>query len=63
MPGYWNRPDETTDILRPAYSGALPWLHTGDIATMDEDGYFRIVDRKKDVILGAGGLNIYPREL
>jgi len=39
------------------------WLHTGDIATMTEDGYFRLVDRKKDIILGAGGYNIYPREI
>ena len=39
------------------------WLHTGDIAVMDEDGYFQIVDRKKDMILGAGGYNVYPREI
>jgi long-chain acyl-CoA synthetase len=57
MKGYWNMPTETANTLR---SG---WLHTGDIAIMDEDGYFRIVDRKKDMILGAGGLNIYPREI
>jgi len=57
MKGYWNMPTETANTLREG------WLHTGDIAVMDEDGYFRIVDRKKDMILGAGGLNIYPREI
>jgi long-chain acyl-CoA synthetase len=55
MRGYWNRPEETANTLRKG------WLHTGDIARMDEDGYFQIVDRKKDMILGAGGYNIYPR--
>jgi long-chain acyl-CoA synthetase len=39
------------------------WLHTGDVAEMSEDGYFRIVDRKKDIILAAGGYNVYPREI
>jgi long-chain acyl-CoA synthetase len=73
MKGYWNMPTETANVLRPdrlvqgfdsgqAPSGD-PWLYTGDIAMMDEDGYFKIVDRKKDMILGAGGLNIYPREI
>jgi len=57
MKGYWNMPEETASILREG------WLYTGDIAVMDEDGYFRIVDRKKDMILGAGGFNIYPREI
>jgi long-chain acyl-CoA synthetase len=57
MRGYWNRPEETANTLRKG------WLHTGDIARMDEDGYFQIVDRKKDMILGAGGYNIYPREV
>jgi long-chain acyl-CoA synthetase len=61
--GYWNRADETADVLRPAKDGGLPRLHTGDIATIDEDAFFRIVDRKKDVILGVSGLNIYPREI
>ncbi len=56
MKGYWNKPEETRLTLRNG------WLHTGDIATMDQDGYFRIVDRKKDMII-AGGLNIYPREV
>lgn len=57
MKGYWQKPDETASVLRDR------WLYTGDIAKMDEDGYFQIVDRKKDMILGAGGYNIYPREV
>ena len=57
MKGYWNMPEETASTLRGG------WLYTGDIAKMDEDGYFQIVDRKKDMILGAGGFNIYPREI
>ena len=57
MKGYWNMPTETENALR---SG---WLHTGDIARMDHDGFFQIVDRKKDMILGTGGYNIYPREV
>ncbi len=57
MKGYWNMPEETANTLRGG------WLYTGDIAKMDEDGYFQIVDRKKDMILGAGGFNIYPREI
>ena len=57
MKGYWNNPEETANTLRKG------WLHTGDIARMDEEGYFQIVDRKKDMILGAGGYNIYPREV
>ena len=56
MKGYWNRPDETSDMIRDG------WLYTGDIAKMDEDGYFYIVGRKKDMII-AGGYNIYPREI
>jgi long-chain acyl-CoA synthetase len=56
MKGYWNRPDETASTLRNN------WLYTGDIAYMDEDGYFFIVDRKKDLII-SGGYNIYPREI
>ncbi len=57
MKGYWQMPTETTNALREG------WLYTGDVARMDEDGYFQIVDRKKDMILGAGGYNIYPREV
>src|SRR5690606_22879104 len=56
MKGYWHKPEETAQALRDG------WLWTGDIARMDEDGYFYIVDRKKDVII-AGGFNIYPREV
>ncbi|WP_052487487.1 long-chain-fatty-acid--CoA ligase [Gordoniibacillus kamchatkensis] len=56
MKGYWNRPDETAKVLRDG------WLHTGDMARMDEDGFFEIVDRKKDMII-ASGYNIYPREI
>jgi len=63
MKGYWNLPEETANTLRPAADGGKPWLYTGDIASMDEDGYFQIIDRKKDMILGAGGLNVYPREI
>ena len=63
MKGYWNMPTETANVLRPDPTSGDPWLHTGDIATMDEDGYFKIVDRKKDMILCAGGENIYPREI
>jgi long-chain acyl-CoA synthetase len=63
MRGYWQMPTETANVLRDHGDGGPPWLHTGDIATMDEDGYFRIVDRKKEMILGAGGFNVYPREV
>ena len=56
MKGYWNRPDETASTLTDG------WLHTGDIGKMDEEGYFYIVDRKKDMIL-SGGLNVYPRDI
>ncbi|ABF45369.1 MULTISPECIES: long-chain-fatty-acid--CoA ligase [Deinococcus] len=60
MRGYWGRPDETAKVLREM--DGQTWLTTGDMAVMDEDGYFRIVDRKKDLII-AGGYNIYPREV
>ncbi len=62
MKGYWNMPGETANVLRPAPEGGEPWLYTGDMAMMDEDGYFQIVDRKKDMILGGSGYNIYPRD-
>ncbi len=57
MKGYWNRPEETKLVLDEE-----GWLHTGDIARMDEEGYFYIVDRKKDIII-ASGYNIIPREV
>jgi long-chain acyl-CoA synthetase len=57
MKGYWQRPDETIKVL-----GADGWLHTGDVARMDEQGYFYIVDRKKDMIL-VSGFNVYPNEV
>jgi long-chain acyl-CoA synthetase len=56
MQGYWQRPDDTQETLRDG------WLHTGDIAQMDPDGYFRIVDRKKDMVL-VSGFNVYPNEI
>ncbi|MCX7635442.1 MAG: long-chain fatty acid--CoA ligase, partial [Syntrophales bacterium] len=56
MLGYKDRPEETANALRDG------WMYTGDIATMDEDGYFYIVDRKKDMII-SGGYNVYPRDI
>ncbi|BCS96258.1 long-chain-fatty-acid--CoA ligase [Desulfoluna limicola] len=56
MKGYHNRPEATAETLTDG------WLHTGDIARMDEEGYFYIVDRKKDMIL-SGGYNVYPRDI
>jgi long-chain acyl-CoA synthetase len=57
MRGYWQRPEETAQSI-----DAGGWLHTGDIARMDEQGYFYIVDRKKDMIL-VSGFNVYPNEI
>ncbi len=56
MQGYYNRPEETAQTIRNG------WLYTGDIARMDADGYFFIVDRKKDMIL-SNGFNVYPRDI
>lgn len=56
MKGYSGRPEDTAEAIRDG------WFHTGDLATVDEDGYFYIVDRKKDVII-RGGYNVYPREV
>lgn len=56
MPGYHNKPELTDDAFRGG------WLHTGDIAIMDPDGFLRIVDRAKDMII-TGGFNVYPREV
>ncbi|HEX9502330.1 MAG TPA: long-chain fatty acid--CoA ligase [Thermoanaerobaculia bacterium] len=61
MKGYWNRQDETAGALRKDADGRV-WLYTGDIARMDEDGYFYIVQRKKDMII-VGGFNVYPSEI
>ena len=57
MKGYWNRPEETAEVLT-----ADGWLHTGDMARIDEDGFVYIVDRKKDMIL-VSGFNVYPNEI
>lgn len=56
MQGYWRRPEETADVFHDG------WLRTGDVAWMDEEGWFYLVDRKKDLIITAGE-NIYPREI
>ncbi|HEX5466542.1 MAG TPA: long-chain fatty acid--CoA ligase [Candidatus Limnocylindrales bacterium] len=56
MLGYWERPDETALVLRDG------WLYTGDCGVMDDDGYFRIVERLKDLII-VSGVNVYPREV
>ena len=62
MKGYWGMPDETAKVLQSDDQGQV-WLHTGDVAEMTEDGYLRIVDRQKDLILAAGGFNVYPRDI
>ncbi len=56
MKGYWQRPDATEEAMRGG------WFHSGDMARVDEDGFFYIVDRKKDLII-RGGYNVYPREV
>lgn len=56
MLGYWQKPEETAHVLRGG------WMYTGDIARMDDDGFFFIVDRKKEMIL-SGGFNVYPRDV
>jgi len=56
MKGYWNREDATAESIKDG------WFHSGDLAKVDEDGYFFIVDRKKDMII-RGGYNVYPREV
>jgi fatty-acyl-CoA synthase len=57
MLGYWNMPDRTAESIDPAR-----WMHTGDLAVMDPDGYLSIVGRIKDMVI-RGGENIYPREI
>ena len=56
MDGYWQRPDETAAVIRDG------WLHTGDIVRMDEDGYFFVVDRVKEMVI-VSGFKVYPREV
>jgi long-chain acyl-CoA synthetase len=56
MKGYWNKPDATADTIRDG------WFHTGDIGEVDDDGYYFIVDRKKELVI-RGGYNVYPREV
>ena len=56
MKGYWNRPEDTAATFQD------DWLLTGDLGYMDEEGFFYVVDRRKDMII-AGGYNIYPREI
>ena len=56
MKGYWNRPEETAEAM------AGGWLRTGDVATMDGEGYFAVVDRKKDMI-NTAGFKVWPREV
>jgi long-chain acyl-CoA synthetase len=56
MKGYWHRPEATAEAIRDG------WFHSGDLARVDDDGYFYIVDRKKDLII-RGGYNVYPREI
>lgn len=56
MSHYWERPEETAKVMRNG------WLHTGDVGTVDDDGFFYIVDRKNDMLI-SGGYNVYPREV
>jgi long-chain acyl-CoA synthetase len=56
MKGYWNRPDATARAFQDG------WFHSGDLARVDEDGYYFVVDRKKDLVI-RGGYNVYPREI
>jgi long-chain acyl-CoA synthetase len=56
MKGYWNKPDATEEVMKGG------WFHTGDIGELDDDGYYFIVDRKKELVI-RGGYNVYPREI
>jgi long-chain acyl-CoA synthetase len=57
MKGYWNKPEATADVLSDD-----GWFRTGDIGRVDEDGYFYVIDRKKELVI-RGGFNVYPREI
>ncbi len=61
MQGYWNKPDESAHVLRTHADGRT-WFHTGDVGLMDEDGYFSIVQRKKDMLI-VDGYNVYPSDV
>ncbi|RDB04893.1 AMP-binding protein [Runella aurantiaca] len=62
MPGYYNRPDETAKVMFTDPIDGRQWFKTGDVGIMDSDGYFKIVDRKKDMVL-VSGFNVYPNEI
>jgi len=61
MKGYWNKPGETDEMIR-VHKDGIRWLHSGDVATVDDEGYFSIVDRKKDMII-VSGFNVYPTDV
>jgi len=61
MKGYWNKPEESANVLRTDEGGRI-WFHTGDVARMDENGYTSIVQRKKDMII-VDGFNVYPSDV
>jgi long-chain acyl-CoA synthetase len=62
MKGYWNKPEATAEVMKGAGEAGGGWFRTGDMARVDDDGYYYIVDRKKDLII-RGGYNVYPREI
>ncbi len=62
MKGYWGKPDATAEVMKGAGEVGGGWFLTGDLAKIDDDGYYFIVDRKKDLII-RGGYNVYPREI
>src|SRR5690606_22654767 len=62
MSGYWKKPEETAAVFAADPDGGAPWFRTGDIATIDDDGFVRIVDRIKELII-TGGFNVSPSEV